>query len=339
MRFAEPMGGMSGAREVAAAMGEALFSRRFAHPHRATATAFDADSEVQGVVNPNSSGGVCAPEGEMIWQKSADGKQSKYSLCYAPATRHGGQGPTGGSLNCDANSYVTVEGPRFCCRNPRININGEKMQAKVEVCGDVQADFDAAAQKIRYVRGPSFDGTPELQNALEDSSMGTNLPSPIGTQAMKDGSEWKLLLGQRCKGRDGTLISWPSGRAEMCPTGSQPVHGAGYASWQCDGTYKKEHRLHCCSVKGKMKCVPNLVDQASAMKCNCPGVGGSGWSEDAEGKEDLEKESEVGGVTPSIGLSPLPVLLLTSSGVPGQSRKTRRPCRRGYGRQLGQSFL
>merc|ERR1712096_98291 len=114
---------------------------------------------------------------------------------------------------------------------------------------------------------------------------------------MMGGSEWKLLLGQRCKGRDGTLITWPSGRAEMCPTGTQPVHGDDYLSWQCDGHYKKEQRHFCCSVKGKMKCVPHLIDQAADMKCNCPGVGGGGWSEEEEndetGETSVEKEKQV----------------------------------------------
>merc|ERR1712028_222878 len=108
-------------------------------------------------------------------------------------------------------------------------------------------------------------------NFLHESSMGTAIPSPVSTGAMKDGSEWKLLLGQRCKGREGTLITWPSGRCEMCPTGSQPVHGNGYASWMCDGSYKKEKTLHCCAVKGKMKCVPNLTNQSAQAKCICPG--------------------------------------------------------------------
>merc|ERR1712224_725596 len=193
-------------------------------------------------------------EGDMLWQKTPDGKQSKYQLCYAPAYRNSGQGPTGGSLQCEPNSYVSLEAPRFCCRNARILINGEKFHSKTEVCGDVAADFDAAPQKIRYTRGPASDGTPELMEKLQSASMGQKLPSAIGEQVMKEGSEWKLLLGQRCKGRDGTLISWPSGRVEMCPTGTQPVHGDGYLSWQCGGMYKKEKRLHCCMVKGKMKC-------------------------------------------------------------------------------------
>jgi len=223
-------------------------------------------------------------------------------------------------------------------------MNGEKMHAKVEVCGDLQAEFDPGAQKIRYQRGPSSDGTPELMEALEYSSLGTALPSPIGHQAMQEGSEWKLLLGQRCKGRDGTLITWPTGRAEMCPTGTQPVHGAGYMSWQCDGTYKKEHRLHCCSVRKyeggqmAMKCVPNLVDQAASLQCTCPGVGGSTWFED-EGEDytDLATQQAEGKHgKESIGLPPLPVLLLTSFGLP---RRSRGPSRRGCARQLGQVFL
>merc|ERR1712139_149331 len=187
--------------------------------------------------------------------------------------------------------------------------------------------------------GPTNDGTPELREAIEDSALGSTLPSAIGEQVMKEGSEWKLLLGQRCKGRDGTLIQWPTGRTEMCPTGTQPVHGNDYQSWQCDGSYKKEERLHCCSVKGKMKCVPNLVDKAASQKCNCQGVGGGGWSEEEEdnkpqGRHGSEDEEE--GPSQHIGLPPLPVLLLTSFGPPHQSQRTRR---RGCTRQVGKDFL
>lgn len=314
---------------------EALLAPSSRHSHPATVTAF-FDEEI--TKNPNSTGGVCDADGEMLWTKSSDGKQSRYSLCYAPAYRKGGQGPTGGGLTCEPHSYVTVEGPRFCCRNPRMTLEGQVLHSKVEVCGDLQADFDTASQKIRYVRGPSSDGTPELQEALEDSGMGTALPSPIGRQAMEEGSEWKNLLGQRCKGRDGTLITWPSGRTEMCPTGTQPVHGAGYMSWQCDGAYKKERRLHCCSVRKArpgvpqlMKCVPKLTD-LEAPKCNCPGMGGSGWSENEEDKAADETE----GTQESVGLPPLPALLLSSFGLPGRSRELSR---RGCSRQLGQQFL
>merc|ERR1719238_1264313 len=110
---------------VGVAMGE-LLAPRHGRSHIAMPTAFD-DDEGGGMKNPNSSGGVCSPDGEMLWQKSVDGKQNRYYLCYAPATRNGGQGPTGGSLACEPYSYVSVEGPRFCCRNPRITMNGEKM--------------------------------------------------------------------------------------------------------------------------------------------------------------------------------------------------------------------
>merc|ERR1719506_433928 len=311
------------------AMGEALLAPHSLH----VATSFDADEDEAASVarNLQSSGGMCSAEGDMIWQKTPDGRQSKYSLCYAPADRNSGTGPTGGGLQCDANSYISLEAPRFCCRNPRILIEGEKLRAQTEVCGDVQAEFDPNAQKIRYVRGPSSDGTPELQEKLEASSVGTTLPSPIGIQAMREESDWKLILSERCKGRDGTLIQWPSGRVEMCPAGTQPVHGRDYLSWQCDGAYKTERRLHCCMVKGKMKCVPHLVDQGASMKCNCPGVGGSGEESAGSAEGDHPQAAQS-----SIGLPPLPVLLFTTFGMPGQ---LERPCRRGCTRQIGQKFL
>jgi hypothetical protein len=230
-------------------------------------------------------------------------------------------------------------------------INGEKMHAKYEVCGDMLAEFDQAGQKIRYTRGPSSDATPQLRRALEEASIGSSVPSTIAEKAFDQGSEWKSLLGQRCKGRDGTLITWPSGRAEMCPPGTQPVHGQDYLSWQCDGMYKKEKRLHCCSVKGRMRCVPNMVDQSGAMKCNCPGVGGGGWTEEEEeqkeeafeqpdGTENAENGAAAANsaekTNASIGIDPLAAVLLTSYGFPGHSREARR---RGEARQLGQDFL
>jgi len=227
-------------------------------------------------------------------------------------------------------------------------VNGEKMHAKYEVCGDMLAEFDQAAQKIRYTRGPSSDATPALRHALEQASIGSTIPSSIAEKAVESGTEWKSLLGQRCKGRDGTLITWPTGRAEMCPPGTQPVHGNDYMSWQCDGMYKKEKRLHCCAVKGKMRCVPNLVDQSGAMNCDCPGVGGGGWTEEeAEQKEEAfegddnpaaaaANESKSGQTNASIGIDPLAAILLTSYGFPGRSQGARR---RGEARQLGQDFL
>lgn len=310
-------------------VGEALLAPRSAHAHAALlVTSFESD---EATVPPDATGGPCAPEGDMLWQKSPDGKQSQYKLCYAPAFRRG-QGPTGGSLTCDANSYVMLEGPRFCCRHPRIALNGQKLKAEVEVCGDMLAEFDPAGQKLRYVKGPSSNATPELRDALQMASLGSNVPSPVGMQALDNNVEWKLLLGQKCKGRDGTLIQWPSGRAEMCPTGTTPVHGPGYMSWQCDASYKKKQTFHCCSVKGTMKCVPNLVDQAANMGCFCPGVGGGAWSDEPEegadaageatGPKDGAKEANH-----AVGLPPISVILLTSFGFPGQPQ---RPQRRGH---------
>lgn len=338
MRFAAPDGGAAGI------LSEALLAPRSSHVHGVTPTAFSDDT---------GTGGMCSPDGDMLWQKSPDGKQNRYWLCYAPASRHGsGQGPTGGSLQCEPNSYVSVEGPRYCCRHPRIMFNGVKLHAKSEVCGDVLADFDPAAQKMRLQNGPSTDGTPELIEALQQSSLGTLIPSPIGMEAMKEGNEWKLLLGQRCQGRDGTLIKWPTGRAEMCPTGSQPVQGAGYMSWQCDSSYKKNFRLHCCSVKSgpggakKMKCVPNMVNQSNSLGCQCEGINAGGWGEEEPLKLDehgnpinpvagLEKAGQPPQAKPSSGLPPLNVVMLTAFGAPHRCEAC---CRRGS-RQLGHHFL
>jgi hypothetical protein len=203
----------------------------------------------------------------------------------------------------------------------------------------MRAEFDAAAQKIRYVSGPATDASPKLMEALQAASLGGTTPSPIGMEAVKEGTEWKLLLGQRCKGRDGTLIEWPSGRAEMCPTGTQPVSGDGYMSWQCDSMYKKNYRLHCCSVKSshgqkKIQCVPNLVDQSGSMGCQCSGVNAGGWSDAKEGEEGKDELPE--GTESSMAPASLCVALLPSLGA---SERIRGSCRRGCDRHPGHSFL
>jgi len=304
-----------------AAIEQALFAPR--QTGLRLATAFEDEGE-------KVSGGTCSPEGDMLWRHKVNGDtwEDDYALCYAPGSRNNNDGPSG-ALQCDANSYVMIDAPKFCCRNPRITVAGEKLHAKTEVCGDMLADFDPAGQKIRYVQGPASDGNPVLQQKLEDAALGSTLPSPIGTAVLKEGAEWKLLLGQRCQGRDGTLIQWPSGRVEMCPAGTQPVHGSEYMSWQCDGMYQKPLQLHCCTVRGKMKCVPNFIDQSGAAGCHCKGVGGIEST-----VEDHENNGEEA-VKAQMGLSPLPALLL-SSGAPAQlSRRSRRGCTR----QLGQHFL
>lgn len=236
-------------------------------------------------------GGTCSPEGEMLWRKSADGKNDRYEVCYGPAFRNHAFGPSGGHLTCDQGTYLSLTAPKFCCKNPRQTIQGQSLHAKEDLCGDILAKFDPGDQKIRWLRGPETDAPPRQRSLLQFAGLGDAIPSPIAFQALKDGSEWKLLLGQRCKGRDGTLITWPTGRAELCPTGSQPVQGRDYASWQCDGFYAEEREVHCCEIRGKMRCVPHLSDQSSNGGCTCPGLGGVGEGEDRNLQELLHNSS------------------------------------------------
>lgn len=237
-------------------------------------------------------------------------------------------------MKCDPGTYVSLEAPKFCCRHPRMQIEstGEKAYPKAELCGDLLAEFDPSDQKIRWKRGPDSDATPENFAHLQAAGMGAKLPSAVTFEAMKEGHEWKLLLGSKCKGRDGTLIVWPTGRAEFCPSGSTPVHGDGYMSWQCDGMYKKEESIFCCKVNGLEKCVPNMVDQAASLTCNCPGVGGASQDSDEDPKKGEVKKGS---------LSALAVLLLASSWqqARGSDLAATSQQKRGAHPRLGHDFL
>merc|ERR1719356_1498874 len=135
-----------------------------------------------------------------------------------------------------------VEAPKFCCKKPRIELRGEgkKGNAVNEVCGHV-------------------------------------VPSPLAFDAVKKTDIWKPLLNVKCKGVDGMAVRWlhstPPGRAELCPPGTTPVGGAGYASWACDGLTTKEAQLHCCNVKGRMVCVRRFTDATSGNACDCSSGG------------------------------------------------------------------
>lgn len=174
-------------------------------------------------------------------------------------------------MQCDKDSFVIVETPSFCCKNPRIQIGGEIKKAKApRVCGDLKAEFDQGNQKIRYVRGPATTAGPQQLDNLLSAGLGKMVPSPIAMQALRDSKEWSLIAGTKCKGRDGTLLEWTgTGRVELCPTGTTPVGGEGYSSWQCDEGYKEEVRLFCCSVKGRVKCVRKLNDKSAELGCRC----------------------------------------------------------------------
>mmetsp|Transcript_45020 Transcript_45020/g.90884 ORF Transcript_45020/g.90884 Transcript_45020/m.90884 type:complete len:294 (+) Transcript_45020:142-1023(+) len=227
---------------------------------------------------------TCSPEGEMLWEKTSDGRDI-YSLCYAPSLREGSLGPTGGHQQCDAGSYFTVEAPRFCCRRPRIDIAGHQEQAKGQVCGDLMAEFEQEGQRLRVVRGPTSSASQQQLAELSTSGLGSAAPSPLAFHAMKDVGKWRQVGHRRCGGRSGTLIAWrhsdPPGRAELCPTGTAPVHGYGFASWACDGVYTQERYIHCCKVKGHLHCVNNLGEHRAWSQCNCKGPRGGQETGDA----------------------------------------------------------
>lgn len=212
----------------------------------------------------------------MLWSKSSDHKTINYALCYAPSLSAGHPGPSGGHLQCDEDSYFLVEAPRFCCRNARITLDGKKVEAKGEVCGDLLAKFQPEEQTWELEGGPTSTGTPEQLETLQVSAINENTPSPLAFEAMKNAYKWSPILGDVCKGHDGTLINWthsdPPDRAELCPTGSSPVHGKLHNSWSCDGKYTKQVHLHCCTVNGKLRCVHNLVETPPPSECHCMGM-------------------------------------------------------------------
>lgn len=221
-------------------------------------------------------GRTCLATGEMLWEKSAD-NHNHYELCYAPTPIRGDDRPTGGTISCDEGSYFLVESPKFCCEKPRIELKtaGKTAQASGEVCCDTLAEFDEQSQKIKVVRGPTSTGTPEQMAALNVS--GHVVPSPIAFDAMKDKDLWKPVLNVKCKGADGMAIRWPNSnppRAELCPPGTTPVGGAGYASWACDSLVTKENMLHCCRVKGHLVCVNRFTDQTNKSQCDCSHTSG-----------------------------------------------------------------
>eukprot|EP00419_Tripos_fusus_P023530 CAMPEP_0172718834 /NCGR_PEP_ID=MMETSP1074-20121228/75153_1 /TAXON_ID=2916 /ORGANISM="Ceratium fusus, Strain PA161109" /LENGTH=271 /DNA_ID=CAMNT_0013544109 /DNA_START=73 /DNA_END=885 /DNA_ORIENTATION=+ len=219
---------------------------------------------------------TCAAEGEMLWEKALDGSDS-YALCYAPSVRAGALGPSSGHLQCDRGSYFMVEAPKFCCRHPRIQVAGQSVPARGEVCGDLLAQYDAEQQQIKLARGPTTTGSDEQLADLNASATGDATPSQIAFHAMGDAGKWRPSAITTCSGKAGALITWLNGdtpnRAEFCPTGTTPVQGPGYASWQCDGMYSEDSLLHCCKVKGRLRCVNHIREQAPGSQCNCKGLG------------------------------------------------------------------
>lgn len=227
---------------------------------------------------PADEGGqMCNAGGELLWGKTPDGVDT-YSLCYAPSMRTDRLGPSSGHQQCDLGSYFMVEAPKFCCRRPRIDMDGKLVKATSKVCGDLLAEFDPETQRFKVVRGPTTTGSAAQLEQMGKSGLQNMTPLPEALQTMKDACSWKPVLNAKCQGSQGTLLKWscsnPPGRAEMCKTGTPPVQGQGYSSWDCDGADIVENRFHCCTVGGKTHCVRGFVDATAVESCRCPGIGG-----------------------------------------------------------------
>jgi len=217
---------------------------------------------------------TCSPDGNMLWSKGSDGSDN-FSMCYAPALVGGGFGPSGGHLQCDAGSYFFTESPKFCCTNPRVDINGTTVFAKKkELCGDTLANFNEDSQQIKFLRGPQANAKQEDLDDLAAAGRGDTVPSVVGFKAIKKDEDWERVNQAVCRGDRGTLVTWTNTKegekthAELCPTGTVPVQGRGYMSFQCDGHVIKERRYYCCKVNGLLQCSSNLVD-TTAMNPNC----------------------------------------------------------------------
>eukprot|EP00440_Ansanella_granifera_P060925 gb/GFBE01066040.1/.p1 GENE.gb/GFBE01066040.1/~~gb/GFBE01066040.1/.p1 ORF type:complete len:288 (+),score=46.45 gb/GFBE01066040.1/:1-864(+) len=279
------------------------------------------------VAKVSSAEATCSPEGDMLWSKGLDGSDH-FSMCYAPATFGGGLGPTGGHMQCDAGSYFVEETPMFCCKKPRVDMNGTTVPAKGdELCVDTLAKFDEDSQEIKFTRGPQTTATKAQQDLLWSSGLGDTIPSPIGLKAVRPLAEdWHQVNKEACRGDLGTLINWKAkpgqpGRTELCPAGTPPVSGRGYMSFSCDGYAIKEERWHCCTVNGHLRCGRRLVDTSSMEKpCNC------NQNELAESKKEALANGATGATvaeSSTLGLA-LPPWALAGA------RRGRRPRTQGF---------
>mmetsp|Transcript_44258 Transcript_44258/g.99577 ORF Transcript_44258/g.99577 Transcript_44258/m.99577 type:complete len:299 (+) Transcript_44258:49-945(+) len=268
---------------------------------RAVSTAFvEPDAQEDGGVSPR-----CDPEGEMLWKKGPDNADI-YQLCFAPQRLSGQYGPGGAKLTCDKGSQFQMEAPRFCCSHPRITLDGKVMrpQEGVDVCGDTVAEFDPKAQQIQLVGGPASTGSQKDHEDLLTTPTPQEVPSPVGRLFYKETKEVQPLANFTCNGRLGTLIKWKnSGRVEMCPTGTKPVHGKDWKSWNCDGDYLLDDKYFCCRVHGKLHCTQKFRDQTKASRCTCPSTSRfHSPEEDSRIAARLPAEATHSGVPPMLAI-------------------------------------
>lgn len=272
---------------------------------------------------------TCDPEGEMLWEKGLDGSDN-YSMCYAPAMVGGNLGPTGGRLQCDRNSFFFVEAPKFCCKNPRLDLDGTTVKGKGQVCGDILATFNSDAQLLKFERGPGKTATQEELDELWAHGGGDSVPSTIGLNAVKaHGEDWQNVLKTKCKGDRGTLIKWKRGnKAEFCPTGTTPILGHGYMSFSCDGFAINEAQMHCCKINGKLHCAKTLYD-ANALKGSCNCQQNSFAKSAAEHAEDQAAAAAAGPAAAESSGQGVAFFALAGCPKPGESRRGAKVPRRG----------
>lgn len=215
---------------------------------------------------------VCRSTGEMLWNKfpSANGDIDRYTMCYAPGSRSDELGV--GHVTCDDDTYFAIRHPKFCCRNPRLDLKGRTFKAADDLCADVKAEYDDKEMRFRYIQG-SEGSAPNKK--IKDVRIKRMLRA-ADRQREPGFKDWRQVApNQFCAGNDGTLITFPDGRAELCPTGSNPVRGPHHRGWACDGSYEIQSTDHCCMANGRVRCANDLVDSSGAALCNCPSPGES----------------------------------------------------------------
>merc|ERR1712224_461209 len=210
--------------------------------------------------------------GEMLWNKfpSGQGDVDRYTMCYAPGSRGDELGI--GHVTCDDDTYFAIRHPKFCCRHPRIDIGGRTHRSKDDLCGDIKAQYDDKEMRFKYIDG-SEGSAPN--KSIKDVRIKQILRAADKANQPSFRRWRQIAPNQFCEGNDGTLIVFPDGKAELCPTGSNPVRGPYHRGWSCDGSYEIQSTDHCCLANGSVRCANDLVNASGSAMCNCPSPGES----------------------------------------------------------------
>ena len=94
-------------------------------------------------------------------------KPNLRALSLGEKTFRRGEGPFSAAESSFAGSYFFTESPKFCCSNPRLNVNGTTVYSKPhgaiyrpsladllrkkELCGDTLAKFNEDSQEIKWL--------------------------------------------------------------------------------------------------------------------------------------------------------------------------------------------